>query len=148
MQLTGNAAAAEDIAQEATERALRFAAQYEQGTNLRAWAMQILFSVFVTRWRRRRRERMALDRMAADPSAWTFPCAATPPDAGDGVLLSSTRRTLESLPDGFRAVIVLVDLERMSYRDAARSLGVPLGTVMSRLHRGRKLLSARMDAHV
>jgi RNA polymerase sigma-70 factor (ECF subfamily) len=65
---------------------------------------------------------------------------------GDGALMPSTRRKLDALPEGFRAVVVLVDLEQRSYRDAARELGVPLGTVMSRLHRGRKLLAAQMAA--
>jgi RNA polymerase sigma-70 factor (ECF subfamily) len=144
LRLSGNPTLADDIAQDALERALRFASQYEPGTNLRAWAMQIVFSVFVTRWRRRRRERVALEHLAVDPCAWTVPAAAPPPDAGGGALLPSTVRKLEALPAGFRAVIVLVDLERRSYRDAARELGVPVGTVMSRLHRGRKLLAAQI----
>jgi RNA polymerase sigma-70 factor (ECF subfamily) len=144
LRFSGNAAAADDIAQDALERALRFASQYERGTNLRAWALQIVFSVFVTRWRRRRRERAALEQLASDPYAWTVPRAFAPPDAGDRALLPSTVRRLDALPDGFRAVIVLVDLQRHTYRDAAKELGVPVGTVMSRLHRGRKLLAAQM----
>jgi RNA polymerase sigma-70 factor (ECF subfamily) len=144
LRLSGDPALADDIAQDALERALRFASQYESGTNLRAWAMQIVFSVFVTRWRRRRRERVALEHLAADPCAWTVPAADPAPDAGRGALLPSTVRKLDALPPGFRAVIVLVDLERRSYREAARELGVPVGTVMSRLHRGRKLLAAQI----
>jgi RNA polymerase sigma-70 factor (ECF subfamily) len=66
-----------------------------------------------------------------------------PPDAGRGSLTVSTQRKLDALPDGFRAVIVMVDIEQCSYRDAARELGVPVGTVMSRLHRARKLLAAQ-----
>jgi RNA polymerase sigma-70 factor (ECF subfamily) len=146
MRLCGDRAAADDIVQDAVERAMRFADQYERGTNLRAWAYQILFSVFVTRWRRRRRERNALSNLASDPCAWTLPAAFAPPDAGPGALTPSTRRKLEALPEGFRAVVVLVDLEQRSYRDAARELGVPVGTVMSRLHRGRKLLAAQFEA--
>ncbi|HXN32959.1 MAG TPA: RNA polymerase sigma factor [Polyangiaceae bacterium] len=136
--------AADDVVQDAIERALRFSHQYEQGTNLRAWAFQILFTVFVTGWRRRRRDRKALERLASDPSAWTAPSACAPPDGG--ALTPSTRRKLDALPEGFRAVVVLVDVEQRSYRDAARALGVPVGTVMSRLHRGRKLLAAQMAA--
>jgi RNA polymerase sigma-70 factor (ECF subfamily) len=144
LRLSGNPALADDVAQDALERALRFASQYEPGTNLRAWAMQIVFTVFITRWRRRRRERVALEQLAADPHAWTFPAAHPAPDAGERALLPSTVRKLDALPPGFRAVIVLVDLERRTYRDAARELGVPVGTVMSRLHRGRKLLAAQI----
>jgi RNA polymerase sigma-70 factor (ECF subfamily) len=144
MRLCGDRAGADDVVQDSIERALRFADQYERGTNLRAWAFQILFSVFVTRWRRRRRERNALQNLASDPCAWTVPAAFTSPDAGKGALTRSTLRKLESLPEGFRAVLVMVDLEDRTYREAARELGVPVGTVMSRLHRGRKMLAAQM----
>jgi RNA polymerase sigma-70 factor (ECF subfamily) len=144
MRLCGERAAADDIAQDSLERALRFADQYQRGTNLRAWAFQILFSVFVTRWRRRRRERNALENLATDPCAWTVPAGFTPPDRGAGFLTPSTQRKLDALPAGFRAVVVMVDIEERTYRDAARELGVPVGTVMSRLHRGRKLLAAQM----
>ncbi len=145
IRLCGDRAGADDVVQDAVERALRFADQYERGTNLRAWAFQILFSVFVTRWRRRRRERNALESLARDPCAWTVQKGFTAPDAGPGSLTPSTRRKLDSLPEGFRAVVVMVDLEQRSYRDAARELGVPVGTVMSRLHRGRKLLAAQFE---
>jgi RNA polymerase sigma-70 factor, ECF subfamily len=144
MRLCGERAAADDIVQDAVERALRFADQYQRGTNLRAWAFQILFSVFVTRWRRRRRERNALENLASDPCAWTVPTGFTSPDRGPGAITSSTLRKLDALPDGFRAVLVMVDIEQRTYRDAALELGVPVGTVMSRLHRARKLLAAQM----
>jgi RNA polymerase sigma-70 factor (ECF subfamily) len=138
--------AAEDLVQDAVERALRFEGQYEPGTNLRAWAQQVLFSVFVTRWRRRRRERSALERLSNDPEAWTVPGDSPAPDARDSALMRTARRKVAALPDGFRDVVVLVDLEQRSYLEAACDLGVPVGTVMSRLHRGRKLLAAQMAA--
>jgi RNA polymerase sigma-70 factor, ECF subfamily len=144
MRLCGDRAAADDVVQDSIERAIRFADQYERGTNLRAWAFQILFSVFVTKWRRRRRERNALQNLASDPCAWTVPTAFGSPDTGKGALTRSTLRKLQALPEGFRAVLVMVDLEDRTYREAARELGVPVGTVMSRLHRGRKLLAAQM----
>ncbi len=146
IRLCRDRAIADDIVQDAIERALRFSHQYETGTNLRAWALQILFTVFVTGWRRRRRDRKALENLANDPCAWIIPSAGAPPDAGERALTPSTRRKLEALPEGFRAVVVRVDLEQRSYRDVARELGVPVGTVMSRLHRGRKLLAAQMAA--
>ena len=144
MRLCGDPAGADDVVQDTVERALRFADQYERGTNLRAWAFQILFSVFVTRWRRRRRERNALENLASDPCAWTLPSGFMAPDAGRGSLTRSTRAKLDALPPGFRAVLVMVDLEDRSYREAAKELGVPVGTVMSRLHRGRKMLAEQM----
>ena len=135
MRLCGDPAGADDIVQDTVERALRFGNQYQRGTNLRAWAFQILFSVFVTRWRRRRRDRRAMENLAADPCAWPVPAGFTAPDCGMGSLTPSTR-----------AVIVMVDLQDRSYREAASELGVPVGTVMSRLHRARKVLAAQMQA--
>ena len=142
-RLSGDRTLADDLVQDTIERALKFADQYERGTNLRAWAYQILFSVFVTRYRRTRRERNALKHLGGDPYAWTVPSAFKAPDA-TAPLLPSTQAQLDSLPDGFRAVLVLVDLEERSYREAATALGVPVGTVMSRLHRGRRLLADKM----
>jgi RNA polymerase sigma-70 factor (ECF subfamily) len=145
LRLCRDPAAADDVVQDTLERALRFGHQYERGTNLGAWANQILFSVFVTRWRRRRRERRALEQLGRDPCAWTMPSGFASPDGGRGAMSRATRRSLDALPEGFRAVVELVDLEDRSYRDAARELGVPVGTVMSRLHRGRKLLAEEMS---
>jgi RNA polymerase sigma-70 factor (ECF subfamily) len=142
-RLCGDRATADDLAQDAVERALRFASQYERGTNLRAWAQQILFSVFITKYRRTRRERNALRVLASDPCAWTAGEPFAAPDA-TSALTTATRARLEALPRGFRNVIELVDLEDRSYREAADHLGLPVGTVMSRLHRGRRMLAEDM----
>ena len=138
---------AEDIVQDTIERGLKFAAQYERGTNLRAWAYQILFSVFVTRYRRQRRERNALRNLAEDPCAWTVPHAFDATDAALPLTLA-TQAKLASLPEGFRTAVTLVDLQELTYREAASALGVPVGTVMSRLHRGRRLLAEKMAVFV
>jgi RNA polymerase sigma-70 factor (ECF subfamily) len=131
-------AKAEDLVQDTVERAIRFESTYQPGTNLRAWVHQILFSVFMTSCRRGRRERDALDVLSTDPCAWTLPEVSgtelrelSPPVA----------RALETLPKSFRDAVVMVDLEELSYKDAAAHLGVPVGTVMSRLHRGRRMLA-------
>lgn len=145
LRLTGNPAAADDVVQDAMERALRFSDQYESGTNLRAWMFQILFSVFVTRYRRARRERNALRALGSDPCAWTTPESLGGPERA-AALTNTTQSKLDDLPAGFRSVIVLVDLEERSYREAATVLGVPVGTVMSRLHRGRKMLATKLAA--
>jgi RNA polymerase sigma-70 factor (ECF subfamily) len=145
MQLTGSAAAAEDLVQDAIERALRFESQYQRGTNLRAWVHQILFSLFITKYRRARRERVALASLAADPLAWTSPERFAPPESGLS-LTPAAETALGELPIGFQRAIRLVDLEERSYREAADELGVPVGTVMSRLHRGRRLLASRLAA--
>lgn len=144
LRLCPDRSAADDMVQDTIERAMRFAVQYERGTNLRAWTFQVLFNVFVTRWRRGKREQTALGRLAIDPEAWTARACFGPPDAGDGVLTNSMRRSLDGLPTHFRAAVVLVDLEQRSYQDAAKELGVPVGTVMSRLHRARRILAEKI----
>lgn len=136
-------AAADDLVQDTVERALRFADHYDPGSNLRGWAYQVLFSVFVTGYRRRRRERRCLELLATSPSAWTRRSAFAPPDAHLG-LTRSTSAALDALPPVFRDAVTLIHLGQHTYREAAEMLGVPLGTVMSRLHRGRRMLAERL----
>jgi RNA polymerase sigma-70 factor (ECF subfamily) len=138
LKLCLNATEAQDLVQDTVERALRFESSYRPGTNLRAWVHQVLFSVFVTRCRRTRRERRALESLTTDPCAWTRHDAAPP-------MASLSRRVedaIAKLPHQFGAVVRLVDLDDHSYQDAADRLGIPVGTVMSRLFRGRRLLAA------
>jgi RNA polymerase sigma-70 factor (ECF subfamily) len=142
-RLAGDPTTAEDIVQDTVERALRFSSQYERGTNLRAWVYQILFSVFVTRYRRSRREKNALRSLMLDPCAWTMPERFASPEVGAG-LSPSAQGKLDALPESFRTVLKLVDLGDLTYREAAIELGVPVGTVMSRLHRGRKMLATQL----
>ena len=137
LRMSRSPSIAEDLVQDTVERAIRFESHYQPGTNLRAWVHQILFSVFVTRCRRSRRERNALDVLSTDPCAWTLPDAAAEMRA----LSPGVARALGTLPASFQQAVVLVDLEELSYKDAAARLGVPVGTVMSRLHRGRKMLA-------
>lgn len=144
-KLAGDPVLADDIVQETCERALRFGNQFEKGTNLRAWLMQVLFSVFVSGFRRTSRERSALKRLALDPCAWTNEPRYVAPDQ-ELSMTPCTRDVLASIPSTFRRVIELVDLEDLTYREAADELGLPLGTVMSRLHRGRKLLGSQLQA--
>lgn len=143
-RLTGDPTTAEDVVQDTIERALKFAGQYERGTNLRAWVYQILFSVFVTRYRRTRREKNALRNLASDPCAWTTPERFASPESGAS-LSPRAQGKLDALPETFRTVLTLVDLAELTYREAAVELGVPVGTVMSRLHRGRKLLASQLE---
>ena len=137
LRLARNEDMARDLVQDTFERALRFEGQYESGSNLKAWLQRILLSVFVTRCRRSRRERRALENLTHDPCAWTSPDQPSAVQA----LSSPVARAVADLPPHFREALQLVDLAELSYRDAAQLIGIPLGTVMSRLHRGRRLLA-------
>lgn len=144
LRLTRDEAQAEDLVQDAIERALRFREQFQPGTNLKSWAQTIVFSLFVTGWRRRRRERDAVKSLAIDPCSWTSREAESI-DTQMKDLSPKVRRALEDLPRAFRDVVLMVDVDERSYRDAADALGVPIGTVMSRLHRARKALAASLS---
>jgi RNA polymerase sigma-70 factor (ECF subfamily) len=133
--------AADDLLQETALRALTFESSYAADTNLKAWLHQILFSVFITRCRRRRRNGRFLAEHSADPNLWCSANESARPNEG---LSPPVQHAIRALPQQFGQVVVLVDLQDMSYGEAAAELGVPIGTVMSRLHRGRKLLANRL----
>jgi RNA polymerase sigma-70 factor (ECF subfamily) len=132
---------AEDLVQDTLLRAFVFQARFEPGTHLRAWLMQVLYHVFVSRHRSRRRERLAFERYAHEPrqdaQAPVVECVTELPD--------SIKRALGVLPDSMAEVVRLVDIDELSYREAAESLRVPVGTVMSRLFRGRQRLAVQLS---
>jgi RNA polymerase sigma-70 factor, ECF subfamily len=137
--------AADDLLQETALRALSFEASYKSDTNLKAWLYQILFSVFITRCRRRRRAGRFVAEHAEDPNLWCGNRDEQRPNEG---LSPPVRRAIQALPPPFGQVVVLVDLNDMSYGEAAEELGVPIGTVMSRLHRGRRLLAGKLSPEI
>jgi len=128
---------AEDLVQDTIERALRFAALFDPGSNLGAWMSHILQNLFLSGCRRTAVERRALESLARDPCAWT--CAVSLP-AMTGLCPSMTA-ALDSLPIHHATVVTLVDVYDYTYQDAAVALRVPIGTVMSRLHRARRKLA-------
>jgi RNA polymerase sigma-70 factor (ECF subfamily) len=140
-RLCGSESDALDLVQDTLVRALVYERSFEPGTNLRAWLAQILRSVFVSRYRRSKRERRALERLTDDPVSWPH----HEPSGVSAALSARTRVALAELPDSFRRVVELVDLGGLEYIDAARELAVPVGTVMSRLYRGRRILAARLE---
>ena len=145
LRLTRSERDAEDLVQDTALRAFRFFHKFEAGSNARAWLFKILHNTFATKYRRRTRERQVLDAIDADPAAaGEAPIASAPPDPEDELmtqlLSDDVRRAIDRLPEEFRAAVVLCDLEDFSYREIADILECPVGTVMSRLHRGRRML--------
>lgn len=140
MKRVGNPDAADDLVQDTVERALRFQDHFQRGTNLRAWAHQVLFTLFLSRCRRLRTERKAIGVLATGPLSWQLPCAAM-----EAIALSPpVARALDALPPDYRAVVMLLDIKEIPYKEAARRLQIPVGTLMSRAHRGRKLLAEEL----
>jgi RNA polymerase sigma-70 factor (ECF subfamily) len=146
LRLTRDPSDAEDLIQETFLRAYRGFAGFEEGTNLRAWMYRILTNTFINIYRKKQREPVTVqeediedwylyDRLGAsgvEASAETEVLERLPDD--------DVQRALEALPEGFRMAVLLADVEGFSYREIAEILDVPIGTVMSRLHRGRKAL--------
>jgi RNA polymerase sigma-70 factor (ECF subfamily) len=132
---------AQDLVQNTVLRALRFEATFQTGSNLRAWLHQILVSVFIGNYRSSKRERRALTRFGSDPCSWVSDRTTT---VATG-LSPRVQRALNQLPTPFAEAVTSVDLHGQGYQDTADAAGVPLGTVMSRLFRGRKLLRAALS---
>jgi RNA polymerase sigma-70 factor (ECF subfamily) len=138
-RLTGSVDEADDLVQDAVMRAWTFWDRFEPGSNSRAWLHRILVNTFINAYRKRRRER-DLYRAAAEETRREVLTALALRQAERDGLSDEVGAALRSLPVEFRAVVELVDLKDLSYREVASELGCPIGTVMSRLHRGRKQL--------
>jgi RNA polymerase sigma-70 factor (ECF subfamily) len=150
-RLARNRAEAEDLVQDTLVKALRARTQYEAGTNLKAWLLKILKNTFINRYRRSGLERNVMEGPDADPLADGWIGAATLRGMRDPegqalrpILEREIGAALDSVPEEFRLVVVLADVEELSYREIADLVGCPIGTVMSRLHRGRRLLKTRL----
>lgn len=124
---------AEDLVQEAYLQAWRSFHRFKIGTNLRAWLYKILFNVYYSRIRKARLELSPIEETIAEMIPYDPP---TPQHLTEDVVLAA----LDRIPREFQVPVVLADVEELSYREIADALQIPLGTVMSRLHRGRKLL--------
>jgi len=151
-RLTGSREEAEDLVQQTYERAFRSWRQYTPGTNLRAWLLRILTNLNIDRGRRQQRspQTTSIDNEAGDYFLYNK-LESQVPDANpdeDRVLerlsQDSIVDALAEVPHDFRDVIVLVDIGEFSYADAAQILDIPIGTVMSRLHRGRRILKKNL----
>jgi RNA polymerase sigma-70 factor (ECF subfamily) len=146
LRLTRNRADAEDLVQDTFVKALRFAGRFTPGTNLKAW----LFTILHNTWRNRVRDASrAPVSVAGDQIERIVDAAAPVADTPERLLLRATldsdlQGALDALPDAFRQAVWLRDVEEFSYAEIAQMLDVPLGTVMSRISRGRRLLFQRL----
>jgi RNA polymerase sigma-70 factor (ECF subfamily) len=152
LRMTRSEAEAEDLVQETYIRAFRFRDQFTPGTNLKAWLFRILTNTFINQYRRKaaRPETTELDDVEESilyrRMRNVSPGSASPdPEAEliDNTLSSEVKEALEALPEKFRTTLLL-DVEGFSYKEIAEMLDIPIGTVMSRLHRGRKFLQKRL----
>ena len=158
IKMTGNPSDAEDLLQETLTRAYTGLAGYRPGSNAKAWLYRIMANAFVNSCRQRRHEPVPVlnsDLEAPHPATVIRGMsggAVNTPSAEDQVLgnfvHSEFRQALAELPECFQATIYLADVEGYSYRDVAEIVGVPIGTVMSRLHRGRRRLRRRLGVHI
>ena len=153
-KLTRNPSEAEDLVQDTLVKAMRAKDQFQQGTNLKAWLFRILTNTFINKYRRGGLERSVLEGPDADPLVDGWVSAASMRQLRDPeqiallpIVEGEVQRALDALPTDFRLAVILCDVEELSYEEIAQVMGCPIGTVMSRLHRGRKLLQRSLYNH-
>jgi RNA polymerase sigma-70 factor (ECF subfamily) len=150
LRWTREPADASDLVQETYLRAYRTFDSFEAGTNAKAWLLTITYSIFVNRYRKRRREPYAVS--IEDLGEWHDALVAPPADhpeaqLGKERMAAEIEQALEKLPELFRSAVLLVDVDELSYEEAASALGCPVGTLRSRLHRARKLLLTALSGY-
>jgi RNA polymerase sigma-70 factor, ECF subfamily len=150
LRLTRNPADAEDVVQETFLRAYRGFAGFQEGTNLKAWLYRILTNTFINAYRKKKRQPTEVledelpDWYLYDQLGGEGTVASAESTVLEAIPDEDVRQALDSLPEAFRMAVWLVDVEGFSYKEAADILDVPIGTIMSRLHRGRKALEKRL----
>jgi RNA polymerase sigma-70 factor (ECF subfamily) len=151
LRMTRNPSAAQDLVQETYLKAYRFFDRFEPGTNLKAWLFTILRNTYINAYRKTARQQQQVDfehvrLFYADTSA-----SSAWQDRGSveellrHVVQDDVKRALDELPDEYRLVVLLADLEDFSYKEIAAIVDCPVGTVMSRLFRGRRLLRKSLE---
>jgi RNA polymerase sigma-70 factor (ECF subfamily) len=152
LRMTRSEADAEDLVQETYIKAFRFREQFTAGTNLKAWLFRILTNTFINSYRRRQSQPEFTELEDVDEFSLykrmsdlrTSSTSGNPEtEFLDGLVDTEVKDALTELPEKFRSV-VLLDVEGFSYKEIAEMLDIPIGTVMSRLHRGRKFLQKRL----
>jgi len=152
LRLTRVPADAEDLVQETYLKAFRSADRFQPGTNLRAWLFTILHNTALNRARARARDTVAVDSEIVDRAADAPPAGGPPGKAEtpESLLIRDTlapelQAAIDALPDAFRQAVWLRDVEEFSYAEIAEMLSIPIGTVMSRISRGRHMLFERLN---
>jgi len=149
LRMTRNASDAEDLVQETYLRAYRAFDSFEEGTNLKAWLYRILTNSFINEYRKAKRRPVEAEmddigdlylyrRLGGDETAARS--RSPEHEVLDAIPEAEVKSAVESLPEQYRMAVLLADVEGFSYKEIAEILDIPIGTVMSRLHRGRKLL--------
>ncbi len=150
-RMTRNAQDAEDLVQEAYLKAYKYYDKFEEGTNLKAWLFKIMKNTFINNYRKKQNRPLESDfadiegDFESQVSTEAEGRLKTPEEELlENVLDEDVQRALDTLPSDYRMAVILADLEDFSYKEIAEILEVPVGTVMSRLYRGRKLLEEAM----
>lgn len=148
-RLTGEGADAEDLVQETLLKAWRGWNGFTAGSNVRAWLLTILRNAFISRWRSRKHEGTAISLDDADPHA-IYEAVGSQDPSGEFLERIVDRKVVaavEALPAEYREALVLSDLEGLPYAEVAQVLGIPVGTVKSRLFRARRQLQHQLRDH-